>query len=72
VEVVTGILRTFAKRGGQIFQGNTVDVKTLLAAQENPDQHKHLLVRVGGFSARFVSLSREHQAEIIERHRFAG
>ncbi|MBM3472015.1 MAG: hypothetical protein FJX75_01920 [Armatimonadetes bacterium] len=72
VEVVKGILRTFAKRGGQIFQGNTVDVKTLLAAQENPEQHKHLLVRVGGFSARFVSLSKEHQAEIIERHKFAG
>ena len=72
VDVVKGLLRTFAKRGGQIFQGNTVDVKTLLAAQDDPEQYKHLLVRVGGFSARFVSLSKEHQAEIIERHRFAG
>ncbi len=72
VDVVKGLLRTFAMRGGQIFQGNAVDVKTLLAAQENPEQHKHLLVRVGGFSARFVSLSKEHQAEIIGRHRFSG
>jgi formate C-acetyltransferase len=71
-EVVQGVLRTFGQRGGHIFQGNMVDVKTLLAARENPDQYRHLLVRVGGFSARFVTLSREHQAEIIERHRFDG
>jgi len=71
-DMVKSILRTFAQQGGQIFQGNAVDVKTLLAAQENPEPHKHLLVRVGGFSARFVSLSKEHQAEIIERHKFAG
>jgi formate C-acetyltransferase len=71
VEVVKGLLRTFAAQGGQIFQGNAVDVGTLLAAQERPEQYKHLLVRVGGFSARFVSLSREHQAEIIGRHKFA-
>ncbi len=69
-ETVTDILRTFAKKGGQIFQGNTVDVETLVEAQDHPEDHPALLVRVGGFSARFVSLSRETQDEIIHRHRF--
>jgi formate C-acetyltransferase len=71
-EVVKGLLRTFAHKGGQIFQGNILDTETLLRAQENPDRYRDLLVRVGGFSARWVTLSREHQDEIIRRRRFNG
>jgi len=71
-EVVKGLLRTFGKKGGQIFQGNTLDTETLVRAQENPEQYRDLLVRVGGFSARWVTLSREHQDEIMRRRRFNG
>ncbi|MDR1531511.1 MAG: hypothetical protein LBS62_04900 [Clostridiales bacterium] len=36
-------------------------------AQKNPENFKNLMVRVGGFSARFVELEREVQDDIITR-----
>ncbi|HDZ19729.1 hypothetical protein LCGC14_0015740 [marine sediment metagenome] len=63
------VFETFRRGGGMIFQGNTTDVSELEAALERPEQYHHLIVRVGGFSARFVSLGCEVQREIIERHR---
>ena len=63
------VFETFRRGGGMIFQGNTTDVSELEAALERPVQYHHLIVRVGGFSARFVSLGCEVQREIIERHR---
>lgn len=69
-QVVKPVLRTFIGRGGHIFQGNVISVEKLLEAQQNPDEHRDLLVRVGGYSARFGTLSQETQNEIIERYRY--
>lgn len=68
-EVVTGLLRTFIRQGGHIFQGNIISPDLLVEAQKNPDEYRSLMVRVGGYSALFCSLSAETQAEIIERSR---
>ena len=68
-EVVASLFMTFFEQGGQIFQGNMTDVKELIKALDAPDQYKHLIVRVGGYSARFVNLKRELQEEIINRMR---
>lgn len=70
-EVVSSLFMTFFEQGGQIFQGNMTDVKELIKALDAPDQYKHLIVRVGGYSARFVNLKRELQEEIINRMRHA-
>jgi len=67
--LLRSIVETFRRGGGMIFQGNTTDVAELEAALESPEEYHHLIVRVGGFSARFVSLGRGVQREIIERHR---
>ncbi len=48
-------------------QINVVDKETLLDAQEHPEQHRDLLIRVAGYTAFFVELSRETQNEIIGR-----
>ncbi len=48
----------------QITVANTED---LLEAQNNPEKYGDLIVRVTGFSARFVSLDKETQDEIIQR-----
>jgi choline trimethylamine-lyase len=48
-------------------QFNVFDRETLLAAQRRPADYRHLLVRVAGYSARFVTLSREVQDAIILR-----
>lgn len=66
-EIITALFTSFFGAGGQIFQGNTTDVKALLAARDNPDDYCNLIVRVGGFSARFVNLKKEIQDEIIAR-----
>ena len=55
-----------------MFQGNTTSVDDLLLAQQNPDNFTNLIVRVGGYSARFVYLNKELQDEIINRLRHKG
>jgi len=39
----------------------------MLAALKEPEKHSHLMVRIGGYSARFVNLSPELQEDIIAR-----
>ena len=63
------LLRTFIDKKGQIFQGNTTDINELISAQKNPNNFNHLIVRVGGYSARFINLNKELQDEIINRMR---
>ncbi|MBQ2279089.1 MAG: hypothetical protein II333_11005 [Clostridia bacterium] len=48
---------------------NMTDVETLRKAQEHPEEYPNLLVRVGGYSARFNRLNRELQNDIICRLR---
>jgi formate C-acetyltransferase len=70
--VVRALLDSFLALGGMFFQGNTTDVRDLLAARERPEEYPNLIVRVGGFSSRFVILSPELQEEIIGRVRHRG
>lgn len=70
-EIVEAVVETFIARGGHIFQGNTSDFERMLEAREHPERHRDLMVRVGGFSARFVSLGPEFQEEILRRRRYA-
>ena len=67
--VVEAILRTFIQKGGQIFQGNTSSVEELRKAQQTPEDYPNLIVRVGGYSARFVTLQKNLQDDIIDRIR---
>lgn len=53
--------------GGQHLQINVVDVATLRDAQAHPQRYRDLLVRVTGYSARFVDLTLATQEEIIRR-----
>ncbi|NLO74014.1 MAG: hypothetical protein GX100_07935 [candidate division WS1 bacterium] len=71
-ELVASVLKSFVEMGGQIFQGNMTDVQDLIEAQERPEDHFNLFVRVGGFSARFVNLDPQVQNEIIGRYRHRG
>ncbi|KRM97460.1 formate C-acetyltransferase [Liquorilactobacillus aquaticus DSM 21051] len=67
-EKLVMLLRTFFNRlHGYHVQYNVVDRETLIDAQKNPDKHRDLIVRVAGYSAFFVGLSKETQDDIIER-----
>lgn len=68
-DILKAVLMTFMEKGGQIFQGNTTPVEELIDAKNNPEKYEHLVVRVGGYSARFVHLTPELQDEIIGRMR---
>ncbi len=60
-------LRSWADLGISHIQFNVVDRETLLDAQRNPEKHKDLAVRVAGYSAYFIDLSKGLQDHIIER-----
>ena len=70
--VIEALIKTFIDKNGQIFQGNTTPLSELLDAMEHPEEYPQLIVRVGGYSARFVTLSRALQEDIINRIRHAG
>lgn len=61
------LLRTYFELGGMSVQYSVVNRDELKYAQKHPDRYKDLIVRVGGYSARFVDLSREIQDEFITR-----
>ncbi len=71
-QVVEWLMTAFFKQGGQFFQGNVTDVETLIKAQKNPENYPNLIVRVGGFSARFVNLAKDIQDDVINRIRHKG
>jgi formate C-acetyltransferase len=68
-DVIKGLFMTFFEQGGQMFQGNTIAVEDLIKAQQNPEAYPHIIVRVGGYSARFVWLNKGLQDDIINRYR---
>ena len=62
------LIRTFFNRlHGYHVQYNIVSKETLIDAQKHPEKHKDLIVRVAGYSAFFVELSKEIQDDIIRR-----
>lgn len=71
-DIIKAVIKTFIEKGGQIFQGNTTPIEELIDAKKNPEKYEHLVVRVGGYSARFVHLDDALQNEIINRLRHSG
>jgi formate C-acetyltransferase len=72
VETLAALVESFFALGGQELQVNCFDAETLRAAQRRPEQHGDLVVRVAGFSARFVDLSTIEQDELIARAEAVG
>jgi pyruvate-formate lyase len=61
------LLSTYFDEGGAQAMITVVGREDLEAAMREPEKWGHLMVRVGGFSARFVELSPAVQREILER-----
>ena len=53
-------------------QFNVVNKEDLLAAKKNPENYRHLLVRVAGYTANYVDLAEKLQDEIIARTEYGG
>ena len=61
------LIRSYFKLDGHHIQFNVVDAKTLRKAQNHPENHKNLIVRVAGYSDYFNNLNKGLQDEIIAR-----
>lgn len=64
---VRQLLEVYFRQGGSQLQINVVDPQTLRDAYENPEKHRDIIVRVGGFSDNFVMLDKSIQQEILKR-----
>jgi formate C-acetyltransferase len=62
-----GLIKTYFACGGKHVQFNVVNKDTLVDAQKHPENHRDLIVRVAGYSAYFVQLSKRIQDDIIGR-----
>lgn len=62
-----GYLQAFMKLKLQHIQFNIISVDTLRAAQQEPEKHRNLVIRVAGYSAIFVELNKSIQDDIIAR-----
>jgi formate C-acetyltransferase len=66
-EAFLAMVRTFMERGGIELQINAVDRATLEDARVHPEDHRDLIVRIGGYSDYFTRLAPVLQQEIIDR-----
>ena len=67
LENFVALIRSYFDQKGSHMQFNVVSRETLLDAQKNPENYKHLVVRVAGYSALFTTLSKSLQDDIINR-----
>ncbi len=67
LENMSSLIRAYFNMDGHHIQFNVIDRKTLIDAQNNPEEYKDLIVRVAGYSDHFHNLSKALQDEIIER-----
>ncbi|WP_052360786.1 pyruvate formate lyase family protein [Geminisphaera colitermitum] len=63
----TALLSAWFASGGTQAMITVVNRNDLEAAMREPENWAHLIVRVGGFSARFIDLSPEIQREVLAR-----
>ncbi len=61
------LIRSYFRMDGHHVQFNVIHADTLRQAQQHPQQHRDLIVRVAGYSDYFCDLSTALQEEIIAR-----
>jgi len=69
-EVLKSLALAFFNSGGVHLNINILSLEDLKAAMKNPEKYKHIVIRVTGYAARFVDLTREEQEAVIARYRY--
>jgi len=67
VGAMAGYVKTYCSLGGMQMQFNVVDSRVLKDAHVHPEDYRDLIVRISGYNAYFVTLTRQQQVELIER-----
>ena len=71
LEAFYALLRTYFAANGFAMHGNVFDVNDLRAAQKDPQKYRTLQVRVCGWNAYFVNLSKIEQDTFIRQAELA-
>lgn len=66
------LLQTYFGKGGAQLMITVVSRDEMEDAMVHPERHKDLIVRVGGFSARFIDLGLDVQQELLSRTLHGG
>ena len=69
---VEAVLKAFYENGGTQTNLCVIGKDDMENAMAHPENYQNLMVRIGGFSARFVTLDPIVQREIIERTTYGG
>lgn len=69
-EKISGAFKAYFRAGGQELNVNCFSKGDLEAALRDPERYQNLIVRVSGYSARFISLDAVTQKHIMERTLF--
>lgn len=64
---IIALIRTYFDLGGMEIGVNVIDERLLRAAQRDPEKHRHLTVRLYGFSTHFTSLDPATQDYVIRK-----
>lgn len=65
------LIKTYFSNGGKHVQFNVTTKETLQIAQEEPENHRDLIVRVAGYSAYYVNLTKAIQDDIMARMEYS-
>lgn len=66
-EKLVAFIRTLIDLKLWHVQFNVINQETLIKAQKEPDKYRSLIVRIAGYSAYFVDLSKDLQNDLIAR-----
>lgn len=72
VDIMASYVKTYFDLGGMQLQFNVVTSQTLKDAMANPENYKHLMVRISGYNAYFTMLNKDIQVELIERAEYGA
>lgn len=67
INAVMQLIRSHFALGGTLININVLDGNKLIEANENPESHPDLVVRVTGFTAYFASLSPQFRQLVVDR-----
>jgi formate C-acetyltransferase len=67
IEKFVALMRGFVELKINHAQFNVINRDDLIAAKQRPEDYRHLLVRVAGYTANYVDLADVLQDEIIAR-----
>ena len=65
--VIRGLMTAYMAMGGMQIQITCISRETLEEAYRDPESHRNLVVRVGGYSEYFYRLSDDLKLKVLER-----